>query len=62
MKLSFKDTTMSYSQITNLLTSHIGPAGPNTWHNRTEKTSKGYLGYVKIYNDHPGSVFVKLKW
>jgi hypothetical protein len=62
MKLYFKDTAMSYREITNLLTSHIGPAGPNTWHNRTEKTSKEYLGYVEIYDNHPAAVFVWWEW
>lgn len=62
MKLYFRDTDMSYREITNLLTSHVGPAGPTTWQNHTDKTREGYLGYIEIYNDNPGASFVKLKW
>lgn len=69
MKLYFKDTELSYSQISNLLTSHVGPPGPDTWQNGAElirglelESSNGLFGYVEIYNDHPASSFVRLKW
>lgn len=69
MKLYFKDTELSYSQISDLLTSHVGPSGPDTWQNGSEiikelelESSSGYFGYVEIYNDHPASSFVRLKW
>lgn len=68
MKLYFRDTVLSYSQISELLNSHIGPPGPDTWHNGSESVegpeggSSGCIGYVEIYNDHLATSFVVLKW
>lgn len=62
MKLYFKDTQLSYAQISDLMTSHIGPSGPETWQNGAELDKDGFTGYVEIYDDHPGAVFVRLKW
>jgi hypothetical protein len=62
MKLYFRDTPMSYSEISNLLTSHIGSSGPDTWQNNAASDDEGFRGYIEIYNNHPGAVFVKLKW
>lgn len=67
MRLYFRDTKMMYREIRELLNSHIGPTGPETWQNGGEyeypKSKSGeFRGYVEIYNDHPGAVFVKLKW
>lgn len=73
MKLYFKDTAMMYREISELLNSHIGPAGPKTWQNGVgwEKPTselgiselEDYYGdYIEIYNNHPAAAFVKLKW
>lgn len=67
MKLYFRDTAMMYREISELLDSHIGPAGPETWQNGKEyeypeSKSGAFRGYVEIYNNHPAAAFVKLKW
>jgi hypothetical protein len=67
MKLYFKDTAMSYKQISDLLTTHVGPSGPSTWQNGSEYEFPdggfgAFRGYVEIYDEHPAAVFVKLKW
>lgn len=68
MKLYFRDTRLSYAQISELLSSHVGPPGTDTWQNGSESVngpeggSSGCIGYVEIYNDHPATSFVVLKW
>ena len=67
MKLYFKDTNLSYGQISDLLNTHIGPAGPDNWQNayeeRNYETGMSGGGYVEIYDDnHPHLLFVVLKW
>lgn len=67
MKLYFKNTNLSYRQISDLLNTHIGPAGPDTWQNGNDhsnpNTGMSGGGYVEIYDDdHPHLVFVALKW
>jgi hypothetical protein len=62
MKLYFKDTLMMYSEITEMLTTNIGPAGEYTWQNGAELTDTGFRGYVEIYSDTPGSTLVALAW
>jgi len=66
MKLYFKDTNLSYGQISDLMKTHIGPSGPDTWENGTEigfETGMSGAGYIEIYDDnHPHLPFVVLKW
>lgn len=62
MKLYFKDTLMMYSEITEMLTTNIGPAGEYTWQNGAETTDTGFHGFVEIYADTPGSTLVALAW
>ena len=62
MKLYFKDTRMMYSEITEMLTANIGPAGEDTWQNSAETAADGFRGYVEIYADTPGSTLVALAW
>jgi hypothetical protein len=62
MKLYFRDTKMMYREISDLLRSHIGPPGPETWNNSSVSDDEGFRGYVEIHKDHPAASFVKLKW
>jgi hypothetical protein len=62
MKLYFKDTRLTYGEISKLLKTNIGIAGEDTWQNRVETTNEGFRGYVEIYADSPGLTFVALAW
>ena len=62
MRLYFRDTKMMYREISDPLNSHIGPSGPDTWHNGAVSDDEGFWGYVEIHDDQPAAVFVKLKW
>lgn len=62
MKLYFRDTHLTYGEISNILTTNIGPASKDTWQNRVETTDEGFCGYVEIYADSPGLTFVALAW
>jgi hypothetical protein len=62
MKLFFKDTELSITQIKNLLDSHVGPTGPDTWQIKHQQEKFRIGSYIEIYNNHAASCFVKLKW
>ena len=66
MKLYFGDTKMSYREMGELLSSHVGPAGPDTWQNGMEFFYDNDIysrrGFVEIYSDHPSLSFIILKW
>lgn len=62
MRLYFRDTGLSYREISELLTRNIGPAGVDTWQNGAENSHRGFLGYVDIYADSPGRSLVALAW
>lgn len=67
MKLYYKDTNRSYSDISNMLTETLGPSGPATWKHGRERTVSnklhGYTSYVEIHaDDDKVLTMLVLKW
>ena len=63
MKLYYKDTNRSYSEISNMLTETLGPTGPMTWKHGRERTVSGYTSYVEIHVDNDKVLtMLVLKW